>query len=184
MMQPVALPRDNARCNELSMSSVGSVQGGTLVDVPALCSEFIMQVVGNLDRPLDIGHTSNGSRRILYMTGGSFSGPVLNGDVLPGGGDWVFVRPDGIAELDIRFALRTKAAQLIYVASEGFFDIDPAQRARIQQGESIDPSEYYFRTTLRFETSAADLRWLTRIVAVGVGVRTIFGMVTKVFAIR
>ena len=157
--------------------------GSAPVDLPVLCSEFLMVIVGHLDDPQDIGPTSIGTRRILYMQGGSFSGPTLNGDVLPGGGDWVLVRPDGVAQLDIRLTLRTDDGTLIYVSSGGLFDISPALRARIQQGESVDPSEYYFRTTLTFETSANKFAWLNRLVAVGVGSRTPTGMVTRVFAL-
>ena len=40
---------------------------------------------------------------------------------------------------------------------------------KIQKGEDVDPSEYYFRTTPVFETSSEKYGWLNRIVAVGVG---------------
>jgi hypothetical protein len=37
------------------------------------------------------------------------------------------------------------------------------------QGETVDPSQYYFRTTPVFETASEKYGWLNRIVAVGVG---------------
>jgi hypothetical protein len=150
---------------------------------PALGSTFLMQIVGHLDDAQVIGPTPTGTRRILYMTGGSFSGAGLNGDVLPGGGDWVLLRADGVSQLDIRFTLRSDDGALIYVRSSGLFDIDPSLRSRILQGEKVDPSEYYFRTALAFETAADNLAWLNRLIAVGVGARTAQGMVTQVFAI-
>ena len=102
-----------------------------------------------------LGDTPLGTRRILYMKGGSFSGPRLRGRILPGGGDWVLLRRDGVAQLDIRLTLRTDDEELIYVSCDGIFDIAPDARKRILQGEELDPSEYYFRTSFTFETADA-----------------------------
>jgi hypothetical protein len=87
------------------------------------------------------------------------------------------------AELDIRFTLRTDDGALIYLTCHGLFDIEPAVRQRSASGEAVDPSEYYFRTVLFFETGGARYRWLNRLLAMGVGRRTASGMVTEVFAI-
>jgi hypothetical protein len=38
---------------------------------------------------------------------------------------------------------------------------------RVLSGEDVSPSEYYFRTTPRFETGDERYAWLTRIQAVG-----------------
>ncbi|HEU5323464.1 MAG TPA: DUF3237 domain-containing protein, partial [Methylomirabilota bacterium] len=99
------------------------------------------------------------------------------------GGDWVLLRRDGVAELDIRLTLRTDDGELIYVRCDGIFDMAPEVRQRVLGGEDVDPSEYYFRTTPRFETGSEKYRWLNRLVAIGVGRRTATGMVTDVFAV-
>jgi hypothetical protein len=151
---------------------------------PALRSEFLLQIVGELSDPQDVGETSLGARRIFCMRGGTFCGPDIAGEVLPGGGDWVLVRRDGVAQLDIRMTLRTDDGELVYVSASGILDMSPELRARILRGESVDPAQYYFRTALAFETSAEKYRGLNRLVAVGVGRRTATGMVTDVFAIR
>jgi hypothetical protein len=135
--------------------------------VPPLRSEFLLQIVGELDDPQQIGKT-----------------PKLEGLVLPGGGDWVLGREDGVAQLDIRMTLRTVENELIYVSCNGLLDMAPELRARLMQGESVDREEYYFRTSLVFETAAKNYGWLNRLVAVGVGTRTPEGMMTDVFAIR
>jgi Protein of unknown function (DUF3237) len=41
-----------------------------------------------------IGQTPNAFRRIGVITGGSFEGERLSGEVLSGGNDWQSVRPD------------------------------------------------------------------------------------------
>jgi hypothetical protein len=149
-----------------------------------LRSEFLMQVEAEFEAPQNVGETPLGTRRILHMRRGSFSGPRLQGEVLPGGGDWVLARRDGVAQLDIRFTLRANDGELIYASCGGLFDIEPKLRQRILEGEEIDPSSYYFRTALVFETGAPRYLWLNRLIAAGIGRRTAVGMATDVFAIR
>jgi hypothetical protein len=149
-----------------------------------LRSEFLMRLQAEFDDPQNVGETPLGTRRILVLKGGSFAGPRLEGRLLPGGGDWVLVRADGVAQLDIRFTLRAHGGELICMSSSGLLDIEPQLRRRILEGEEVDPSAYYFRTALSFETGAESYRWLNRLIAAGVGRRTAAGMVTEVFAIR
>ena len=55
---------------------------------------------------------------------------------------------------------------------------------RILNGETIDPSEYYFRTTPYFETGAERYAWLNKLVTVGVGRRTATGVEYSIYAIK
>ena len=41
----------------------------------------------------------------------------------------------------------------------------------LARGEAVDPSRYYFRTLMRFETADPTLAWLNRILALGTGAR-------------
>jgi hypothetical protein len=147
-------------------------------------TEHLLQLRVDLAAPLLLAGAPLGTRRILYATGGTFCGPGLEGEVLPGGGDWVLDRRDGIAELDIRFLLRTGDQQLIYLDSRGIVDMPPPVRQRIRDGEDVDPAEYYFRTSLVFETGAAGYSRLNRLLALGIGRRTAGGMVTEVFEVK
>ena len=151
---------------------------------PALASEFLLRIVGDLSDPQDVGETPLGTRRIFAFTGGTFAGPRLSGAVLPGGGDWVLVRRDGVAELDIRITLRINDGALVHASATGILDLAPDLRARILAGEDVDPARYYFRTAFAFETAAEPYRWLNRLLAVGTARRTATGMVTDVFAVR
>jgi hypothetical protein len=54
---------------------------------------------------------------------------------------------------------------------------------RLARGEEVEPSEYYFRITPRFETGSAKLDWLNRIVAVGVGQRVRAGPIYDIYEI-
>jgi Protein of unknown function (DUF3237) len=46
----------------------------------------------------DIGVTPRGTRRYYPAIGGSFEGPRLRGEVLPGRGNWLLTRPDRVLE--------------------------------------------------------------------------------------
>lgn len=48
---------------------------------------------------------ADGRRRTRYrmFKGGKFEGPKMRGTLVPGGGDWEIVEPDGTAHLDVSF---------------------------------------------------------------------------------
>ena len=148
-----------------------------------LRTELLFEISVNLEPPQVVGPTPNGDRRIRLISGGSFAGPRLRGEVLPGGGDWLLLRPDGARLLDVRLALRTEEGHLIYVISRGIMDMSPEIYQRIGGGEEVDPSQYYFRTTPLFEAAAPELDWLNRVVAVTVGRLTTRTVVQTVYAV-
>jgi Protein of unknown function (DUF3237) len=149
-----------------------------------LKTELLLELTAELEPAQLVGQTPSGARLIFYVKGGSFIGPKLKGEVLPGGGDWALYRPDGVILLDVRATLRTDDSALIYISYRGIFDVAPDILQRIQKGEDVDPSEYYFRTTPVFETSAERYRWLNRIVSVGVGRRTPTGVNYTIYAVQ
>ncbi len=54
---------------------------------PRLRKVYRLEVT--LGRPLDLGDTAQGRRRIVPLTGGAFTGPEINGKLLPGASaDW------------------------------------------------------------------------------------------------
>jgi len=134
--------------------------------------EFLCEVIANLDTPQIVGSGPYGVRRIVPVKGGTITGPKLKGDVLPFGADWLLVRPDDVWELDVRVTIRTDDGELIYVYYRGILNVPAEIWERITNGEEVDPSAYYFRTTPIFETGSEKYRWLNRIIAVGVGALT------------
>lgn len=103
-----------------------------------------------------IGSVPHGTRITFPITGGSFEGERLRGKVLPGGGDWVIKRADGVLELDLRITLEVDDGALVHMTFEGIRD-DGA------------PGAPYFRTLPRFETADARYSFLNRLLAVGTG---------------
>ncbi len=108
---------------------------------------------------------------IVPIAGGSFEGPRLRGRVLPGGSDWTLLRSDGVLELDLRITLEADDGALIYMSSFSLRYGPPEVLAALARGDSVDPSQYYFRGTPRFETSAPEYVYLNRLVAISSGDR-------------
>lgn len=145
--------------------------------------EFLYRTEIHVGPPLLLGATPEGERRIINIAGGSFEGPRLRGEVLPGGADWQIVRPDGSAIVEARFTLRTADGALVYVMNRGVRRGPPEVMARLARGEPVDPREYYFRMTPVYETGAPQYAWLNGIVAVASGLRLAAAVIYDVFTV-
>jgi len=130
-----------------------------------------------------IGATPNGNRRVGLVAGGKFEGPKLKGIVLPGGADWIIGRPDGSTTLDVRIVLETDDGAAIGMIYRGMRHGPAAVMAKIDTGVFVDPSEYYFRTSIAFDTAAPKYDWLNRIIAIGTGNRLPEGPVYDIFEV-
>jgi hypothetical protein len=137
-----------------------------------------------LDRPLELGDTPQGRRRIIGITGGRFSGERLSGRVLPGGADWQVIRADGVADLDARYTLETGDGALIYVRNRGYRHGPADVLKKLSLGEAVDPSLYYMRTTPSFETGDARYSWLNRMVCVATGARRAAAVELDVYEVK
>ena len=148
-----------------------------------LKTELLFEMSANVAEPHDIGITPAGTRRIIPVTGGTFQGPKLKGAVLPGGGDWLLIRPDGVRQLDVRATLRTDDGHLIYVSYWGLFDVAPEVFQRLVRGEAVAASEYLLSDYASLRDRLRKYGWLNRLVTVGIGTRTPAGLSYTVFAI-
>jgi hypothetical protein len=135
-------------------------------------TRLLMMLQVTVPPPQNIGAVPHGTRRIAPISGGTFEGPRLRGTVLPGGSaDWLLLRSDGVLELDLRVTLQTDDGALISMRSFGLRHGPPEVIAALGRGETVDPANYYFRTTPRFETGHPAYAFLNRIVAVATGDR-------------
>lgn len=136
-----------------------------------LGTQPIFQIHAELAAITNLGRTPYGERRIIDILGGTVRGAKLNGRVLPGGADWQIIRTDGAADIQARYTIETDTGARILVSSEGLRHGPPEVLAKLARGEDVDPSLYYFRTVMRFETSAPEASWLNRILALARGQR-------------
>ena len=146
--------------------------------------ELLGHVRAELGEPLELGQTLWGRRRVIPIAGGEFDGPRLRGTVLAGGADWQVVHPDGMATIDTRYTLQTHDGALVSVATQGVRHGPPEVLARIAAGELVDPAEYYFRVSIRYEVAESHYAWLNRIVAVASAVRLADTVVYDAYAVR
>jgi hypothetical protein len=123
---------------------------------PVMRTRPLMTLRLSLASKQEFGSGPHGARVTFPVIGGSFEGDRLRGKVLPGGGDWVVKRADGVLELDLRITLETDDGVLIHMTFEGIRD-DGA------------PGAPYFRTLPRFETANTKYSFLNRLLAVGTG---------------
>jgi hypothetical protein len=130
-----------------------------------------------------IGATPAGNRRVGLVAGGTFEGTKLCGIVLPGGADWIIGRPDGATTLDVRLVLETDDKATIGMTYRGMRHGPAAVMEKVNSGQPVDPSEYYFRTAINFETAAPKYDWLNRIIGIGTGNRPPEGPVYEIFEV-
>jgi hypothetical protein len=88
-----------------------------------------------------LGASKHGGRRIVPITGGTFEGSKIRGEVVPGGEDWQLVRPNGDTELYARYLLKTHDGYLIQVINRVLMHFPP-------KGEKGDP---YIRSVIDLE---------------------------------
>ncbi|MYV41518.1 DUF3237 family protein [Streptomyces sp. SID1328] len=152
-------------------------------DIGEISTAHLFDMAVDLSPRLDVGTGPVGRRVLFGSAGGTFEGPRLRGEVLPGGGDWALFRPDGVMTLDVRLTLRTHDGDLLHMTYGGRWATPPALRADLADPATrhqVDPARYYFRTNPLFETGAKRYAWLNDIVCVGSGYLIEGGIAYKV----
>lgn len=141
--------------------------------------EFALEVRLKLKKRLSInGLPGGGNRLAVVIEEGEFEGPTLRGKVIPCGGEWPHVREDGVFCFDARYHLQEDDGTIIYLQNSGFRHASEDVMERLwtlRPGDEVAASEYYLRSTPKFETAPGRHDWLSRHVFVGVGERTAHG---------
>lgn len=102
-------------------------------------TEFMWDAKVKIANMINVGESKRGTRRVIPILGGTFSGPKIKGEVLPGGEDWQLVRPDGDTELYARYLLKTDDGHIIQVVNQALIHVG-------QQGK-----EFYCKSVLDLE---------------------------------
>jgi Protein of unknown function (DUF3237) len=155
---------------------------GLELDSEWLCD---VELVPSADSPGTID-SPWGATSIGYIASGKFRGPVLNGRVLPGGGDWPALSTDGenSYQVNVRAVWETHDGARIYVQYYGFIAVPPQLASDHQSLARLDPSAYYFRTAPTFRTGDTRYRWLNKMLAVGIGRFTTSGLGYRIYRIN
>jgi hypothetical protein len=137
---------------------------------PSLATKFVFSLAIKVGTPIVAGDLGHGTRRIIPILGGEVRGDV-NGTIFPCGADFQIIRPNGFTELEAKYAFETDDGAVICIENIGIRFGPKPLLDRIAQGEIVDPSQIYFRSVPRFETGAANYRWLMENLFIGVGAR-------------
>ena len=114
-----------------------------------------------------VGAMSDGLRVNWHVTEGTFVGPGLDAVVLPGAADWMHIRQDGIAIVNVQACFETREHVRVYGSYGGVFDLGPDGYARALRDEydRLPPVV----VTPTYETADPRLEWLNRAQCIGVG---------------
>ena len=119
--------------------------------------ELLYRSVVTLGEVIQAGETPRGVRRIIPITGGTFEGPDMRGEILPMGWDWQLDRSDGCTDIVADYFLRTDDGAVINVINTGTLCMPVP-------GEGPPPPA---RTSPAFEAPLGEYDWLTRGAFVG-----------------
>ena len=114
-----------------------------------------------------VGVTPDGLRINWHVTQGTFVGAGLEAIVLPGAADWMRIRRDGVAIVNVQACFQTKAGALVYGSYGGIFDLgaDGYTRSLREDWPTLPPVV----VTPTYATADPQLEWLNRAQCVGVG---------------
>ena len=136
-----------------------------------LSKDPVIHIEAELEAPQLFGKTPYGERRVINILGGTVSGPRLRGKILPGGADWQIIRSDGGADIFAKYTAALEGGGFVLVTSAGVRHGPAEVLARLSRGEPVGRDEYYFRTSVRFETADLEADWLNRVLMVAAGER-------------
>lgn len=126
----------------LLLTALKSV-GQSRYDAPSL--EFIVRLDVEIGQPYSVGETPLGIRTIIPITGGTFEGPSMRGEVISGGADYQLTIADGNrTSLEAIYTIKTDDGYYIHVRNRGII-------SKLKNETGND--ETYFMTSPQFEAS-------------------------------
>lgn len=146
--------------------------------------EWVFSLRATLAPPVELGTLDDGRRRFIAITGGEVYGPRLKGSVMPGGGDWQTIQPEGMTKVEARYFLKAADGTVIEVHNPGVRTADPGTIEALAKGEKVDPSAYYFRTSPVFRVAGNALAWMQRHTFVARGIRHPDSVIIDYYMVR
>lgn len=123
--------------------------------------ELLYECDATLSPAVELGKTVEGQRRIIPITGGSFRGPRIRGELVSGGWDWNLSRSDGAGTVEAAYYLKTDDGVLIRIVNSGVGAAGPPS-TDAATGES-----FFMFTHPSFEAPTGKYDWLNRAMFVG-----------------
>jgi hypothetical protein len=131
----------------LLCAASASAQEGPAPSVP---TEYAFTIEAAISDALPMGPSIDGERRSIPITGGTFNGDGIQGEVVPGGADYQVTRGDGTTYITAVYMLKTDDGALINVINAGYI-VPPGNRGN---------DALYFRTVPQFTAPTGKYGWL------------------------
>jgi hypothetical protein len=140
--------------------------------LPPPTLEHLCDLAVTIAAPVEVGHTPAGLRRMIPITGGTVTGPRVNGKVLAGGADFQLILGGGTqAHLDARYVIELNDGSRVFVQNTALRVASLENSQRIMNGQPVNPKEVYFRCQPKLEATTPEWAWLSESQFIGVGRR-------------
>lgn len=151
---------------------------------PPLRSEYVFTADVSVAAPVIVGQGPQGLRRYVPITGGTVTGPRLNGKVLAAGGDSQVLRADGVLVAEAHYVIQTDDGFTVAVLNRGLRWGPADVMARLARGQPVAPEDYYFRTAAQFEAPlGSPHEWLNRAMLVATAERHVDAAIVHFYCI-
>ncbi len=140
--------------------------------LPPPTLEHLCDLAVTIAAPVEVGQTPAGLRRMIPITGGTVTGPRVNGKVLAGGADFQLILGGGTqAHLDARYVIELDDGSRVFVQNTALRVASLENSQRIMNGQPVNPEEVYFRCQPKLEATTPQWAWLSESQFIGVGRR-------------
>lgn len=129
--------------------------------------EHAFTYVVTVQPPEVLGPVPDDIRINFYAADGKVWGPKCQGKLRPVGGDWMVLRRDGVAVLDVRITIETDDGALLFVTYEGVVDFGPDGYANFLKGQI--PERMAVRAAPRIATAHPAYAWMNRCQFLAIG---------------
>lgn len=107
------------------VAAAAPAQSATMQNLDPIRTEHVLDLVVTCSNPEPMGPnpaSKDGERGEIWpIIGGRFKGRGIQGSVVPGGGDFPVVRPDGVVVIDALYRLKTDDGVTIIIHNKGLY---------------------------------------------------------------
>jgi len=114
-----------------------------------------------------IGETPDGFHINFFIESGRVVGPRIEATIRAEGADWLWIRRDGIAVIDVRATWETADGAVISYRSSGVLELGPDGYTKVTAGQLAGNPP--FCTTPMLLTAHPRYRWVNRLQLLGFG---------------
>ncbi len=128
---------------------------------------WVGRVTVDFDAPQVIGENGTGMRLNYFVRSGTLVGDGISGRVLPGSGDHLLVRPDGVGMVRVRGAVAMDDGAVLDFEYEGYVDFGP-DGYRLAVANAL-PDRSPLTLAPVISTGHPRYAWLNRVQCLGLG---------------